>query len=212
MQFAPTAFFKVALFSAALFQITACTSGSTSTANNTDDIAKQRNNEEEDMVKHGAYLVLAGGCNDCHTPKKMSPQGIVNDSSLTLSGHPANMPLPPLSPNAGKPGDWILMAPTLTAFVGPWGKSYAANLTPDSATGIGAWTEEVFIKTLQTGRHLGAASGRPILPPMPWPALAQLKENDLQAIYAYLRSLPPISNKVPAPAPPNDVAASNKKM
>lgn len=211
MQFAPTTFFRLAIIAVALFEVTACTSSS-APATNTDDIAKQRNNDQEDVVKHGAYLVLAAGCNDCHTPKKMSPQGLVLDTALTLSGHAANVPLPPIAPTAGKPGDWILMAPDITAFVGPWGTSYAANLTPDSATGIGAWTEEVFIKTLQTGRHLGAANGRAILPPMPWPALAQLKETDLQAIYAYLRSLPPISNKVPPPAPLQTVAINTKKM
>jgi hypothetical protein len=54
----------------------------------------------------------------------------------------------------------------LTAFVGPWGISYTANLTPDSATGIGAWSEAAFINTIRSGKHLG--NGRDILPPMPW--------------------------------------------
>jgi hypothetical protein len=102
------------------------------------------------------------------------------------------------------------MAPDITSFVGPWGISYAANLTPDSATGIGAWTEDVFMKTLRTGKHLGMENGRPILPPMPWEFIGKMTDEDLSAVFAYLRNLPAISNRVPAPVPPNEVAAKNK--
>jgi hypothetical protein len=129
-----------------------------------------------------------------------------------MSGHPANSPLPPLDEKALTPGSWVLFAPDLTAFVGPWGMSFAANLTPDSATGIGAWSEDVFINTLRTGKHLGKENGRPILPPMPWFNLAKLEEQDLKAIYAYLRSLPPISNRVPAPLSPQETAMLAKKQ
>jgi hypothetical protein len=97
------------------------------------------------------------------------------------------------------------MSPDITAFAGPWGISYAANLTSDSATGIGAWTEEQFIKSMRTGKHLGAENGRPILPPMPWPFISKMTDEDLSAVYAYLKSLPPVSNRVPAPTPPNEV-------
>jgi hypothetical protein len=69
------------------------------------------------------------------------------------------------------------------------------NLTPDENTGLGIWTEEMFVRAMRTGRHMGAS--RPILPPMPWQSLAGLEDADLQAIYAYLRSLPPIKNRVP---------------
>ena len=162
--------------------------------------------EQDEMVKRGGYLVTVGGCYDCHTPKKMTPQGPVDDSSRTLSGHPANTSLPPIDTQALAPGNWILLSPDLTAFVGPWGTSFPANLTPDSATGIGAWEEDVFIKTLRTGKHLGQPNGRPILPPMPWFNLAKMEEADLKAIYAYLRSLPPISNRVPAPLSPQETA------
>jgi hypothetical protein len=91
-------------------------------------------------------------------------------------------------------------AATNTAWAGPWGVSFTANLTPDEETGIGLWSEEEFIATLRTGRHLGR--GREILPPMPWPVYGQLSDEDLGAIFAYLTSLPPVHNRVPAPRPP----------
>jgi hypothetical protein len=160
--------------------------------------------EGDALVKRGEYIVTIGGCHDCHSPKNFTEKGPQLDPAKLLSGHPAAMPLPPVHQDALKPGGWILMAPDLTAFVGPWGISYAANLTPDSTTGLGAWTEEVFIKTMRTGKHLGLDNGRPILPPMPWEAIAKMSDEDLSAMYAYLRTLPTVSNKVPEPTPPNE--------
>ncbi len=174
----------------------------------TDDIAETRKLEGEALVKRGDYIVTAGGCNDCHSPKIMTPQGPVVDSTKLLSGHPAGSQLPPIDPAAYKPGNWVHMAPDVTAFVGPWGISYAANLTSDSATGIGAWTKEVFIKTLRTGRHLGLENGRPIMPPMPWNYVNQYTDEDLSAIYAYLHSLPAVNNRVPEYTPPPAPQAS----
>jgi mono/diheme cytochrome c family protein len=154
-------------------------------------------------VARGEYLVGIGGCNDCHTPLKMGPNGPEPDFSRRLSGHPESlkMPTPPKLGNG--PWNWS-GAITSTAFAGPWGVSYAANLTPDRITGIGIWNEEVFMKTLRTGRHWGVS--RPILPPMPWQNVAGLTDDDLKAVYAYLRSIKPIRNQVPdaivAPPPP----------
>jgi mono/diheme cytochrome c family protein len=148
----------------------------------------------------GKYLVDAGGCHDCHTPAKMGPNGPEPDMTLMLSGHPAAMQLPP--PPAPQ-GPWIGgVAATFTAWYGPWGISYTANLTPDKETGLGQWTERQFIDTIRTGRHQGR--GREILPPMPWPAYKNLNDADLKAIFAYLRTIPVIQNKVPDPviAPP----------
>ena len=88
----------------------------------------------------------------------------------------------------------------MTAWSGPWGTSYTANLTPDRATGLGAWTADEFVAALRTGRHQGR--GRQILPPMPWPFISQLTDDDLRAMFAYLMSLPRIANKVPEPLPP----------
>jgi hypothetical protein len=89
---------------------------------------------------------------------------------------------------------------TNTAFSGPWGVSFTANLTPDKETGLGTWTEDIFIQTIRTGRHLGR--GRPILPPMPAPVYANLTDEDLGSVFAYLQSLPPRKNQVPTPLPP----------
>ena len=152
-------------------------------------------------VERGRLLVQAGACNDCHTPHRMGPNGPEPDMSRQLSGHPAGLSLPP-PPKAS--GPWVWGGSSgLTAFYGPWGVSYAQNLTPDKETGLGGWTEEQFVQALQTGRHMG--QDRPILPPMPWSWYAQLPESDLRAIFRYLQTLPPVQNRVPAPelkAPP----------
>lgn len=157
----------------------------------------------EDIVKRGEYLVNLGGCNDCHSPKKFTEMGPVPDESRLMSGHPADATLPKANPAMIGPGKWVLMNDQLTAFVGPWGISFGANLTPDKETGIGVWTEEIFIQALRTGKHMGA--GRPILPPMPWYAFAKVTDQDLKAMFAYLNSLPPVKNRVPDPIPISDL-------
>jgi hypothetical protein len=152
-----------------------------------------------DRVKRGAYLVRAMGCNHCHTPYKLGPQGPEPDMTLQLSGHPSALVMPP-APQL-PPGPWAWSAAgTNTAFAGPWGVSFTANLTPDRETGLGAWTEEMFIATMRTGRHQG--KGRPILPPMPYDNLAGLDDQDIRALFAYLQSINPIRNRVPAPIDP----------
>lgn len=144
-------------------------------------------------VERGRYLVSITGCNDCHTPLKMGANGPEPDMTRFLSGHPEQVgSLPPAKPQ----GPWLWAgAATNTAFAGPWGISYAANLTPDQNTGMGIWTEEMFVNALRTGRHM--ATSRPILPPMPWPAFRSASDEDLKSIYAYLRSVKPIVNHVP---------------
>jgi hypothetical protein len=161
-----------------------------------------------DAVARGKYLVRFGGCNDCHTPWALGPQGPAPDMTRELSGHPSAMVLPP--PPALK-GPWVWAgAGTNTAFAGPWGISYTANLTPDKETGLGSWTEEQFMMALRTGRHEG--KGRPILPPMPWKFVGSLTDDDLKAVFAYLRSIPAIPNKVPSPVdPPEDTKAEPKQ-
>ena len=153
---------------------------------------------ESDRVARGKYLVNFGGCNDCHTPLKMTEQGPVPDMTRMLSGHPAETKLPP--PDL-KPGPWFAATAGMTAWTGPWGISYAANLTPDKATGMGIWTEEMFVNAMRTGKHMG--SGRPILPPMPWRSSAGLSDEDIKAIFAYLRTVPAITNQVPKPIGPH---------
>ena len=153
-------------------------------------------------IQRGEYLVKFGGCNDCHTPWKMGPKGPEPDMSRALTGHPADFALPPAP--ALPPGPWLMTAAaTNTAWAGPWGVSFTANLTPDKETGLGDWTEEMFIQTMRTGRHQG--KGRPLLPPMPYPSVASLSDDDMGALFAYLRSLAPVHNRVPAPIdPPED--------
>jgi len=150
-------------------------------------------------VERGKYLVTAGACNDCHTPWKLGDKGPEPDMSRMLSGHPEGMKLPP--PPVLPPGPWGMVgALSMTAWAGPWGISYTANLTSDRETGLGALSEENFIKAMRTGKHYGG--GREILPPMPWNWLGQASDDDLKAIYAYLKTVPPIKNRVPDPVPP----------
>jgi mono/diheme cytochrome c family protein len=151
-----------------------------------------------DLVARGKYLVQFGSCNDCHTPFKLGPQGPEPDMTRQLSGHPGALVLPP-PPALNGPWVWA-GAGTNTAFAGPWGVSYTANLTPDRETGLGNWTEDMFLTALRTGRHEGR--GRPILPPMPWKFVGSLTDDDLRAVFAYLRSIPAVHNKVPSPIDP----------
>jgi mono/diheme cytochrome c family protein len=151
------------------------------------------------VVKRGEYLVKSSGCWDCHTPHREGAEGPEPDMSRWLSGHPADMKLPP--PPEPK-GPWIVaIAGTSTAWAGPWGVSYTANLTSDRETGLGEWTEQQFIDTMRTGRRQGR--GRQILPPMPWPAISNMTDDDLKAMFAYLRAVPPVKNRVPEPVLPS---------
>ncbi|MBS0303632.1 MAG: c-type cytochrome, partial [Proteobacteria bacterium] len=144
-------------------------------------------------VARGAYLVHGMGCADCHTPLKMGAQGPEPDLARGLSGHPQGMVLQAPTLPAGSPWMWG-GAVTNTAFWGPWGVSYAANLTPD-ATGLKDWTAEQFVQAMRTGKHAG--SGRPLMPPMPWPAFGQLNDADLHAMFSYLMAQPAVPNRVP---------------
>lgn len=159
-------------------------------------------------LERGAYMVTIGGCNDCHTPLKMGEKGPEPDMSRMLSGHPETLQLPN-DPKVEKGWDGMTAATTGTAFHGGWGMSFAMNLTPDSLTGIGTWTEEIFIKTIRSGKHWGA--GRPIMPPMPWFNYAKLTDEDISAVYAYLRSIPPIVNHVQAYRPPAQPHAAKQR-
>lgn len=160
--------------------------------------AAQAGEADNALLKRGARLVAYGGCVDCHTPFKMGANGPEKDMARGLSGHPEELKLPP-PPKVDWAWNWAGSA-SMTAFVGPWGITYASNLTPDKETGIGKWRETDFIQAMRTGRHVGVA--RPILPPMPWQSVASLPDNDLRAIYAYLISLPAVKNKVPDYVPP----------
>lgn len=154
----------------------------------------------ESQIAYGEHLVTIAGCNDCHTPKKMGPRGPVIDSSLMFSGHPAQMPAPDVNRKEMESKGYAVTQ-TLTAWVGPWGISYAANLTSDS-TGIGNWTETNFITALREGKYKGVMESRPLMPPMPWEMYRHMTDSELKAIFAYLKSTKPIKNKVPDYVPP----------
>lgn len=156
----------------------------------------EKTTEADEMVSRGKFLVELGGCTDCHTPWVMTANGPRNDSTRYLSGHPAGMTL--TAPKLEMP--WMAAASaTFTAWAGPWGISYSPNLTPDSS-GLGVWDEEMFIQAMRTGKHWGVS--RPIMPPMPWEALGRLSDDDLRAMFAFLRTVKPIKNVVPDYEPP----------
>lgn len=159
---------------------------------------KSKKPANAEAVARGKYLVSFGGCNDCHTPLKLTGKGPVPDMTRMLSGHPQETKLP--LPDR-RPGPWFAATAGMTAWAGPWGITYSANLTPDNNSGLGIWTEEMFLKAMRIGRHMGA--GREILPPMPWQNLAALSDEDLKAVYAYLRTIPAITNHVPSPVAPD---------
>lgn len=160
---------------------------------------------DQQMIERGKLLVTVGGCDDCHTPKNFGPKGPELDMTKRLSGHPAGTPIPPVDTSLIH--QWAYMSHDLTMAVGPWGITFSANLTPDNETGIGTWQPEMFITAMKTGKHLGVADGRPIMPPMPWQNMAQLPEEDLRSMFAYLKSLPAVKNKVSDPLPPNQIPA-----
>lgn len=128
-----------------------------------------------DLVARGEYLATITGCGDCHTPGTFYG---APDMSRKLSG-------------------------SELGWQGPWGVSYARNLTPDKETGIGSWTDEQIITAIRQGRR---PDGTPVLPPMPWPDFAAMTDDDVKAIVAFLRSVPPVHHAVPAVVPPGKPA------
>lgn len=150
-------------------------------------------------AERGAYLVATIGCADCHSPKVMSDSGPVPDPERQLAGHPEGEALPPY--DLTRVEGYALFNMGLTAAVGPWGTTFAANLTPD-ATGIGNWSEEQFIRAMREGQWRGLEGTRKLLPPMPWMNYSQLTDTDLKSIFVYLRTLKPVPNVVPQYIPP----------
>jgi hypothetical protein len=157
------------------------------------------------QIERGKYLVMLADCGNCHTPKVMSPAGLVPDETRLLSGHPAGEAV---SAAPAVEAGWMAVRVDRTAFSGPWGVSFPRNLTPDPATGLGSWTEEMFIKTLRLGKHQG--EGRDLLPPMILQGVRRASDEDLRAIWAYLQSIPPIDNGVPEPLPPAGQPAASR--
>jgi hypothetical protein len=153
------------------------------------------------QIERGRMLVIGGGCHDCHTPKKFGPAGPEFDYDRALSGHPQDVTIAAPIKNDPKSPWQVHANGHLTAWTGAWGVSFAANITGDMNTGIGIWTEKMFIDAMKTGKHMGTS--RQILPPMPWNFYGQLPEEDLKALLAYLKSTKPIANRVPVPLGPD---------
>jgi mono/diheme cytochrome c family protein len=156
--------------------------------------AQQANNA---AVERGRYLVRITGCHDCHSPKV---QGMTPNLDVALSGRPSTTQLPSETKTE------VHASPDLTAWTGPWGYSVASNLTPEPTTGIGTrYNEASFIATMRTGKK---PNGTPIMPPMPSDVYQNMTDDDLKAIFAYLRTIKPIKNpvlaglKLPATAKP----------
>jgi mono/diheme cytochrome c family protein len=143
--------------------------------------------EQTSYVERGNYLVnYLGHCAGCHTP--LAPNG-ESDMSLYLSGVPAKY----AGTKVGRP--------QVAGFPGPRGaRFYAANLTPDPETGLGRWSEEQFVRTFKHGVRPDGT--KYATSPMEWNIYANMKEEDVRAIYRYLRTIKAIPNKVPANIPP----------
>lgn len=143
-------------------------------------------------VERGKYLVNITGCHDCHSPKKDAAGHI--DETRILSGRPSTTTVPSTTPGE------IHTALDLTAWTGPWGTTNASNLTPDTMTGLLArkYNEASFVAMFRTGKK---PSGVGVLPPMPYEMYANMTDDDLKAIWAYLQTIKPIRNQVPANAP-----------
>lgn len=141
-----------------------------------DFYAEQRKQASADRVRHGEYLAAVAGCAFCHSP--------VRDDNTMI--------------------EELKFAGGQRFRVVPFGDFVSYNLTPDKETGLGGWTDEQ-IKTFLT-RGIRPDGSRMLPFPMPWPNYAHMSADDLDALIAYLRALPPVSNQIPPPDPPNIVS------
>lgn len=195
---------KTRIITAALFVtatlIYSCTNNTTpaSTAVEKDSTKTEFGNYAT-QVELGKHLAVICGCGDCHTPKKMTEEGPVPDVSLAYSGAQSAMPLPEIT--AAQISKGTAATFDETTWVGPWGKSFAANITSDS-TGIGLWSEDQFMNCLRNGLYKGLRASRPLMPPMPWQDYSQMSDKELKAIFAYLKSTKPVHNVVAEYQPP----------
>ncbi len=166
----------------------------------TTSIEKKDFGNFESQEKWGEHLVTILDCNACHTPKKMTNQGPVHDESLLLSGRPAENPGIEIDRKEIE-SKGLTVTGDLTEWIGPWGVSFAANLTPDD-TGLGNWTEDQFMLAIREGKSKGLSGSRTLLPPMPWEMYRHMTDGEIKAVFAYLKTLKPINNIVPPPIPP----------
>lgn len=158
---------------------------------------------DEQRIQKGDYLVSIIGCHDCHSPKRMGATGPEIIPGLNLSGYPADRPLEKIDVNVLQKG-WALFTSDLTGAAGPWGVSFAANITSDQS-GIGNWAEENFIRAMKQGKFKGIEGSRTLLPPMPWENYAKMSDEDVRDIFAYLKTTKPVYNVVPPAIPPDEI-------
>lgn len=125
--------------------------------------------DPSDKVKYGEYMVTAAVCGECHTPR--TPQGAPDFSKAFSGGFVFNT---------------------------PFFKVGVANITPDSSTGIGTWTEDAFIQKFRTNASPAVVNNNPgrMNTMMPWTYYGKMTDEDLKAVYAYLRTVKPVNNKV----------------
>lgn len=194
-------YFSVLALGAILFMTLSSCKNKTQEYTESPDQALKQNAENE--IIRGKYLVTIMGCNDCHSPKRMGENGPEIIPELLLSGYPSDRPIIKFDSPLLKEG-FGMFYPDLTGAAGPWGISFAGNLTPD-ATGIGNWTEEQFKIALTQGKYKGMENARTLLPPMPWFNYAQMKDEDVRAVFKYLQSIEPVNNVVPPPVSPEDI-------
>ena len=123
-------------------------------------------------VKHGEYLVTAAVCGECHTP--MGDRGQPDEKKRFAGGLEFELPT--------------------------GGVVRSTNITPALETGIGSWSEEAFVARFKAYDNPGMqhvkVTENSFNSEMPWLQYAQMKKEDLRAIYAYLQSLEPIENEV----------------
>ncbi len=187
-----------------LFTVTLIAAGLSLAALAASAKTKEKKETKEDPVARGRYLVSFAGCNDCHTPWAFNKEmGMpVPDHTRFLSGNPVGAPEP--SGKVDPRTDLAFIGATFTSFKLPFGNVYSANLTPDKETGIGNWTEEMFLNVFHKGTHMGV-EGRPVLPPMPWQEYRNMTDDDLKAVFAFLKTIPAIHNPVADPKVPKPV-------
>lgn len=151
-------------------------------------------------VEKGQILTVEHGCVFCHSPKVTEEDDLIPDPDKLFSGHPSDKKLPDIPSDIIGYDKWFGLYTTgFTAWGGPWGISYAANITPHKETGIGKWSEKDFINVIRLGIH--SSFKRTLMPPMPWNEINRLSDDDLEAIFKYLQTVKPIDNKVPDSVP-----------
>lgn len=141
-------------------------------------------NYTPEQLSRGRYMVSMLGCGSCHTDGALVGNPVM---SRQLAGSSVGI-----------------------AYTSPFidsnpGVVYPPNLTPDMETGLGSWTMSRLVDMIRLGT---SSHGGQSLPVMPWPAFAGITDEDAFAIAAYLKSLPPVSHRVPASVRPGQRASA----